>query len=272
MSYRGRVVVITGASKGLGRAMAHGYADAGADVVVSSRKVDSCEEVATAIRSNGGRALAVGCHVGDWDACAALVDTAVAEFGRIDVLVNNAGIAPVPPSLTGITEDLFEKTVAVNLKGPLRLMGLASEHMAPGSAIVNISSKASLRPSPFTIVYAAAKAGLNAITKAASQELGSQGIRVNAIVCGPFHSDSFDRSVPDEDAAAAVARTMSLGRIASPDEIVGTALFLGSSAPRWVPRSRTSPSATAPSVTASRWPRPQRRCASSVSDARSARS
>ena len=118
------------------------------------------------MRALGRRALAVSCHVGEWAQCAALVDATLAEFGRIDVLVNNAGIAPVPPSLLGVTEDLFDKTVAVNLKGPLRLTALAAEHMGPGSTVINISSKASTHPTAFTVVYAAAKAGLAGNAKA----------------------------------------------------------------------------------------------------------
>jgi NAD(P)-dependent dehydrogenase (short-subunit alcohol dehydrogenase family) len=172
----------------------------------------------------------VACHVGDWDQCRDLVQAAVSEFGRIDVLVNNAGIAPVPPSLLGVTDDLFDKTVAVNLKGPLRLTALAAEHMPPGGSVINISSKASLHPSPFTVVYAAAKAGLNALTKASAQELGGRGIRVNAIVCGTFHTDSFHQSAPTEEMQTAMASRVALGRIASPEEIVGTALYLAGDA------------------------------------------
>ena len=226
----GKVVVVTGASKGLGRAMALGFAEAGADVVVTSRKLEPCEAVADEVRALGRRALAVSCHVGDWEQCAVLVDTTIAELGRIDVLVNNAGIAPVPPSLAGVTEELFDKTIAVDLKGPLRLMGLAAEHMPAGGSIINISSKASLHPTSFTAVYAAAKAGLNALTKAAAHELGPRGIRVNAIVCGTFHTDSFHASAPTDEAQAQMASSVSLGRIADPDEIVGTALYLASDA------------------------------------------
>jgi NAD(P)-dependent dehydrogenase (short-subunit alcohol dehydrogenase family) len=226
----GKVVVITGATKGLGRAMAFGFAEAGGCVVVSSRKQKLCDEVAAEIGEIGGQALPVACHVGDWEQCDALVHTAVSQFGRIDVLVNNAGIAPVPPSLAGVTEELFDRTVAVNLKGPLRLTALAVEHMPPGGSVVNISSKASLHPSPFTVVYAAAKAGLNALTKAAAQEFGPRGIRVNAIVCGTFHTDSFHKSMPTEQMQDEMASRIALGRIASPDEIVGTALFLASEA------------------------------------------
>ena len=230
LSAAGKVAVVTGGSKGLGRAMALGFAEAGAEVVVASRKLEACEAVAAEIRALGRRALAVACHVGDWDQCAALVDAAVAEFGRIDILVNNAGIAPVPPSLLDVTSELFDKTIAVNLKGPLRLTALATQHMAAGGAVINISSKASLHPTSFTVVYAAAKAGLNALTRAAADEFGRRGIRVNAIVCGTFHTDSFQMSAPTPEMQAAMAASTTLGRIASVDEIVGTALYLASDA------------------------------------------
>ena len=226
----GKVVIVTGGSKGLGREMVLGFAEAGADVVVVSRKLGNCEAVAQEVRQMGRRALAVSCHVGDWEQCEALVDVTVAEFGRIDVLVNNAGIAPVPPSLVAVTSDLFDKTIAVNLKGPLRLMALSAQHMPAGGSVVNISSKASIYPSPFTVVYAAAKAGLNALTKAAAQEFGSRGIRVNSIVCGTFHTDSLHASLPSEEAQAQMASKVALGRIASAKEIVGTALYLASDA------------------------------------------
>ena len=230
LSAAGKVVVITGGSKGLGRAMALGFAEAGADVVVASRKLESCEAVADEVRAMGRRALAVRCHVGDWDQCGALVDAAVGEFQRIDVLVNNAGIAPVPPSLLEVTADFFDKTIAVNLKGPLRLTALVAQHMSAGGSVINISSKAALHPTSFTVVYAAAKAGLNALTKAAANEFGSRGIRVNAIVCGTFHTDSLHASLPTEEMQAQMASNVSLGRIASASEIVGTALYLASDA------------------------------------------
>ena len=230
LNAEGKVVVVTGATKGLGRAMALGFAEAGASVVVSSRKQEACDQLAAEIETTGRLALAVACHVGDWQQCSALIDAAVGRFGRIDVLVNNAGIAPVPPSLLEVTPELFDRTIAVNLKGPLRLSALAAEHMPPGGSIINISSKAALHPSPWTVVYAAAKAGLNALTKAAAQEYGRRGIRVNAIVCGTFHTDSFHNSMPTEEMQAEMASRISLGRIASADEIVGTALYLASDA------------------------------------------
>jgi NAD(P)-dependent dehydrogenase (short-subunit alcohol dehydrogenase family) len=225
----GKIVVVTGASKGLGRAMALGFAEAGADIVVASRNIEACEIVASEIREMGRSALPLRCHVGDWDQCGALIDASIAEFGRIDVLVNNAGIAPVPPSLREVTSELFDKTIAVNLKGPLRLTALAAEHMTEGGTVINISSTAALHAMPFTVVYAAAKAGLNALTKAAAVEYGPRGIRVNAIVCGTFHTDSFHHGTPPE-MQERMAANVALRRIASADEIVGTALFLASEA------------------------------------------
>lgn len=226
----GKVVIVTGASRGLGRAMALGFARAGASVVVSSRKREHCDEVAAEIQSMGARALPVPCHVGDWEQCATLIEATLEEFGRLDVLINNAGIAPVPPSLSEVTSELFDKTIAVNLKGPLRLTGLAADRMDAGGSIVNISSKASFYPNSFTVVYAAAKAGLNAMTKAAAQEFGPRGIRVNAIVCGTFHTDSLHVSMPTEEMRREMASRVALRRIAEADEIVGTALFLASPA------------------------------------------
>jgi NAD(P)-dependent dehydrogenase (short-subunit alcohol dehydrogenase family) len=174
-SYRleGKVAAVTGGSNGLGRAMALGFAEAVADVVIASRKVEGCERVADEVRAFGRRALAVGCHVGDWEHCGMLMTRAADAMGGLDVLVNNAGIAPVPPSLGGITEALFDETIAVNLKGPVRLTGLAADTLRPGGAVVNISSLASVRPSPHTVVYAAAKAGVNALTLAAAYMTGA---------------------------------------------------------------------------------------------------
>jgi NAD(P)-dependent dehydrogenase (short-subunit alcohol dehydrogenase family) len=226
----GKVVVITGGSRGLGRSMALGFAEAGAEVVVSSRKLEPCQQVADEILALGGKAFPFACHVADWEQCQALIDATLGRYGRIDVMVNNAGIAPVPPSLKDVTSDLFDKTIAVNLKGPLRLTALAAEHMPPGGSIINISSKASQHPSPFTVVYAAAKAGLNAMTKAAAQEFGPRGVRVNAIVCGTFHTDSLHSSMPTDELQTMASSRVSLGRIADADEIVGTALYLASDA------------------------------------------
>jgi NAD(P)-dependent dehydrogenase (short-subunit alcohol dehydrogenase family) len=211
--------------------MAFGMAAAGADVAIVSRKADNCAVVAAEIeKATGRRAFPFGAHVGRWSELDGLVDAVYAEFGKVDVLVNNAGMSPLYPSLKDVTEDLFDKTIGVNLRGPLRLTALAAEHMPRGGSVINISSTASLHPSSVTVVYAAAKAGLNALTKATANEFGPRGIRVNAIVCGTFHTDSLHASLPSEDLRAQMAARVSLGRIASADEIVGTALYLASDA------------------------------------------
>jgi NAD(P)-dependent dehydrogenase (short-subunit alcohol dehydrogenase family) len=161
----GKVALVTGATRGLGRAIADALAEAGATVVVSSRKAEACEQVAAEItEATGVKAYPLALHVGDWDAIEPAVDAVVAEHGSIDVLVNNAGIAPLAPSAYDVTEGLFDKTIGVNLKGPFRLMAVAGRHMhrAGNGAIINISSIGAERPSPPEATYAASKNGLNA--------------------------------------------------------------------------------------------------------------
>jgi len=221
----GKVALVTGGSRGLGHAMAKALAEAGADVVVTSRKAADCDAAAREIEAIGRRALAHGCHVGRWDELPGLVEAAYAAFGKVDILINNAGIAPTAPSSFDITEALFDKTVAVNFKGPFRLSALIGKRMmAAGSGvIINVSSNAAIRPVPAYPVYAAAKAALNAITKAHALEFGP-AVRVNTIMCGPFWTDISKswREQADKDSKAA------LKRIGRPHEIVTTALYLAS--------------------------------------------
>ncbi len=225
--YDGKVVVVTGAGRGLGRAMAIGFADAGADLVIASRTADDLNEVAAVIDGMSRQVIPVKADVAEWDVAATVVDAAVAKFGRIDVLVNNAGASFDPSSLHDISEASFDRTVDVNLKSTVRLTQLAAPHMPEGSAIVNISSTAATRSDPSTFVYAAAKAGVLAFTRAAAKELGRNGIRVNAIVCGPFRTGSLAAWLDsDPDAADRMAAGSPLGQIAEPGDIVGTALWM----------------------------------------------
>ena len=221
----GKVVLVTGGSRGLGYEMAKAFATQGADVIVTSRKAEACEAVAEEIRGMGRRALAVGCHVGLWEELPRLVETAYDAFGKVDVLVNNAGIAPTAPSSSEVSEDLFDKTVGVNFKGPFRLSALIGDRMvkAGSGAIINVTSTGAVNPSSAYPVYAGAKAALNIVTQCHAMEFGPK-VRVNAIMCGPFWTDISKswREEADKTSRAAI------GRIGRPEEIATTALYLAS--------------------------------------------
>ena len=183
-------MLITGGSRGLGHAMALGFGECGAKLAIASRKIDSCEATVAELRALGSDGSAHAAHVGKWADCDRLVEEVYARWGRIDVLVNNAGLSPVVPSSLETSEDLFDKVIGVNLKGPFRLTSLIGPRMVAGDggAVINISSTSSIRPAPDTAPYSAAKAGLNILTVAFAQEYGPK-VRVNAIMAGPFHTD-----------------------------------------------------------------------------------
>ncbi len=226
----GRVVMITGGSRGLGREMALGFAAQGANVAIVSRKLESCEEAAREVEALGVRALPLAAHVGHWDELDATVDKVMEHFGRIDVLVNNAGMSPLYPSLDQVTEDLFDKVIGVNLKGPFRLSAKVGKLMVErdGGAIINISSTASVTASPNAEPYGAAKAGLNAITRSFAYSLGPK-VRVNCIMAGPFLTD-ISKAWDMEAFEQRAKQTIPLQRGGRPDEIVGAALYLASDA------------------------------------------
>jgi NAD(P)-dependent dehydrogenase (short-subunit alcohol dehydrogenase family) len=227
---RGKVALVTGGSRGLGRAMVLGFARAGAGVVIASRKLDACETVAHEVESlTGRRALAHACHVGHWQEVEALAEAAYARFGRVDVLVNNAGMSPVYPRPADVSEDLFDKVIGVNLKGPFRLTAIVGQRMmeGDGGSIINISSTASVRPGPNVIPYAAAKAGVNAMTEAFAHAFGPK-VRVNCIMPGPFLTDiskAWDMAAFEQQ-----ARRFDLRRGGDPEEIVGAALYFATDA------------------------------------------
>ena len=228
LDFSGQVAIVTGGSRGLGREMALALAARGANVVVTSRKAEACQEVANEIEAMGREALAYGCHVGRWDELDGLVDAAYEKFGKVDILINNAGMSPLYENLTDVTEELFDKVVGLNLKGPFRLMALIGERMAAGAggSIINISSTASLNPSPTSEPYGAAKAGLNALTRSFAFAYGPK-VRVNCIIAGPFLTDiskAWDMPAFEERAAENIA----VARGGEPEEIVGAALYLAS--------------------------------------------
>ena len=228
----GKVAVVTGGSRGLGKEMVLGFARAGADVVIASRKFDACRAVADeVVRSTGRRALPVACHVGRWGDCDELCDTVYRELGTVDVVVNNAGMSPLyGPDLRDVSEELWNKVIAVNLSGPFRLSALfgARMHAGSGGSIINISSGAALQATAGTLPYAAAKAGLHALTAGFADAYGPN-VRVNTIVAGRFLTD-VSKSWDLETLGEELRRSQPLQRPGEPHEIVGTALYLATAA------------------------------------------
>ncbi|GJM37725.1 MAG: short-chain dehydrogenase [Acidimicrobiales bacterium] len=226
----GRTAIVTGGSRGLGAEMVRAFAAQGANVVIASRKLDNCAALAAEIReAHGVRALPVECHIGYWDQADALAEAAIAEFGTIDVLVNNAGMSPLYPSLREITEALYDKTMDVNLKGTFRLSILMGDHMKANGkgSIISVSSTAAVKPTPGEAVYAMAKAGLHNMTEMLSKAYGPE-VRVNCIQPGPFLTDI--AKAWDEQALAGIGSALSLGRAGEPAEVVGAALYFATDA------------------------------------------
>lgn len=226
----GKIALVTGGSRGMGREMVEAFAAAGATVVIASRKLDSCEELAESVRARfGATALPVACNVSSWSDCDALIDIVYREFGRVDVLVNNAGLSPLYPSEDAVTESLFDKVIGVNLKGPFRLAAEIGTRMmaAGGGTIINVSSAAAIRPHPGELPYAAAKAGLNTLTEGLAQAFAPR-VRVNCIMAGPFRTDISKAWTPE--VVSSLERKVALGRIGSASEIVGAAMYFATSA------------------------------------------
>ena len=220
----GKVALITGGSRGLGLEMVRAFAAHGADVIIASRKLENCERAANEVRDMGRRAHAVAAHCGKWDDVGRLVEESYAEFGRVDILINSAGMGPATPSHL-VTEDLFDKVVDLNFKGPFRLAALIGKRMTEddGGAIINISSMAAVTPMPAVVPYAGAKAALNAMTISMAHEYGPK-VRVNAIQAGPFLTD-ISKAWTDE---ARQRSPNALHRPGKPEEIVTAALMLAS--------------------------------------------
>jgi NAD(P)-dependent dehydrogenase (short-subunit alcohol dehydrogenase family) len=222
--FTGKVALVTGGSRGLGYQMVRAFAERGADCVVASRKLDNCQAVADEVRALGRRALAVQVHAAKWDSLDALVETVYAEFGRIDVCVNNAGMGPAAPSHE-VTEQLFDSVVGLNFKGPFRLASQVAARMAAGDGgvIINVTSSGSLVPLPNVVPYGSAKAALNAMSRSLAAEYGPK-VRVNTLSPGPFLTDISKAWTAEARESADNA----IGRPGRPEEIVTAALFLAS--------------------------------------------
>ncbi len=227
----GKIALVTGGSRGLGREMVLAFARAGADVVIASRKLEACQDVAKEVEALGRRALPVAAHVGTWADNDRLCDAAFKHFGKVDILVNNAGMSPLAPSLSETSEALFDKVIDVNFKGPFRLSSLVGEHMAAreGGVIINLSSIAAFIPQEHTIPYGGAKAAINVMTVALAKAFAPR-VRVNCIAPGPFLTDVSTVWRENE----AYRKSIGLQRFGEPGEIVGTALYLASEASSYV--------------------------------------
>lgn len=234
-SLDGRVALVTGGSRGIGRATALTFADAGADVAICARKLPELEVVADEIRAKGRKALAVASHVARVEELESLVEKVKAEFGRIDVLVNNAGTNPYYGPLIDAEEWAWDVTMNVNLKGPFILSQLVARIMRGqgGGSIINISSTAGLRPSAINI-YSVTKAALIMLTGVMAKEWGQYKIRVNAIAPGTVKTRLSEISWKEPEDEKRTAAETSLGYVGTPEDIAGAALFLASDASSYI--------------------------------------
>ena len=225
----GRVAIVTGGTRGIGLAIAEGFAAAGAAVVVASRKPDACAEVAAALSASGADAIGVPTHLGDLDAGKALVDTTVERFGRLDILVNNAATALRQP-VGEFTPDAWSKVYDVNLRGPVFLAQEALPHLeaSRSASIVNVISAGAFLFSVPTAMYSGAKAALMSLTRSMAGAYAGRGIRVNALAPGSVDTDMMRNN--SAEAVERMGAASLMKRIASPAEMVGPALFLASDA------------------------------------------
>lgn len=236
---QGKVALVTGASKGIGAAIAKRLAADGASVVVNYASSKSgADAVVAAIESKGGKAVAVQGDVSKAAEAKAIVDTAVAKFGRLDILVNNSGVYGFEP-IDAITEESFHRHFNVNVLGVLLTTQAASPHLGEGASVINVSSVVTTLSPPASAVYTGTKGALDAITGVLANELGARKIRVNAINPGIVETEGTHSAgfIGSEFEADAISHTP-LGRTGQPDDIAGVAAFLASDDARWVTGER----------------------------------
>jgi NAD(P)-dependent dehydrogenase (short-subunit alcohol dehydrogenase family) len=232
----GRVALVTGASRGIGEAMAKGFAQYGAHVIVSSRKLDACAEVAAEINASGGKATPIACHIGDMDALVALFERIRSEYGRLDVLVNNAAANPYYGHVLDTDLGAFQKTVDVNIRGYFFASVLAGRIMREQGkgSIINVASVNAVRPGPKQAIYSITKGAVLNMTKAFAKECGPHGIRCNAILPGLIRTKFAGALLADQGQTEHYLSTNPAGRVGEPQDLAGAALFLASDASSYV--------------------------------------
>lgn len=231
-SLQNKVALITGASKGIGKAIAELYAQAGAKVVVSSRKQEAVDEVAGEINRQGGEAIGVACNIGDVNDLQKLVDASLAKFGTIDILVNNAAANPSFGPVVDTTESSFDKIMAVNVKGPFELAKKVYPILKAkkNGSVINISSVGGLRPEPGLGIYSMSKAALISLTKVIAKEWGDDNIRVNVICPGLIKTKFSEALWSNDKIMSMMMKVLAIKRVGTPEEIAGLALYLASDA------------------------------------------
>ncbi len=237
-SLEGKTAVVTGGSRGIGKAIALGFARAGAEVAVTSRKINDLEETASEIRAFGGQAVPIQAHLGKTEEIKKMVETVMSAFGKIDILVNNAGASPAMGSVLDSDERLWETIMNLNMKGMYFTSQAVARIMKEkgGGSIINLSSVDGNVPEPMVSIYSISKAGVRMITRTFALELAPFNIRVNTISPGPISTKMLNSHwfhLPPEEAErqkALMAKMTPLGRIGQPDEIVGAAVYLASDA------------------------------------------
>ena len=231
-SLSGKVALITGASKGIGRAIAEMYAEAGAKVVISSRKQEAVDSVAQEIKNKGHQAIAIACHVGDANDIKRLVDETIRQFGTIDILVNNAAANPSFGPVVETSESAYDKIMNVNVKGPFELSKLVYPFMKAkkNGSVINISSIGGLKPEPGLGIYSMSKAAIISLTKVLAKEWGDDHIRVNVICPGLIKTKFSEALWGNEKIMGMMMKMLSLKRVGTPEEIAALALYLASDA------------------------------------------
>jgi NAD(P)-dependent dehydrogenase (short-subunit alcohol dehydrogenase family) len=229
----GRVAVVTGSGQGIGRAIAWGLADAGCDVVLNARRINDLEETAAGVEERGRTALIAQGDIRNFSET--IASRAMEHFGRIDIWVNNVGGSDekTTRALIDTPDDVFRSQLELNLTSAFQGCKAAATRMGPGGSIVNISSGAGMRGSPFNGPYAAAKAGMNNLTQTLALEL-APNIRVNTVAPGPVATEAFDEVLNTAGKLDEIAATIPLGRLGTPDDIAGAVLYLASDLASWV--------------------------------------